>query len=71
MVRVLRTGREGNFKEWRTFSELLDSESGGAVILILPGPQLYAKTILDGLSEQQVNGRVPSVGRILLSQEVP
>lgn len=30
MVRVLRTGREGNFKEWRTFSELLDSESGGS-----------------------------------------
>lgn len=70
-VRVLRTGREGNFKERRTFSEPLDSESGGAVLLILPGPQLYVKTILDGLGERQVNGRVPSVGCVLLFQEVP
>lgn len=67
---VLNTGREGNFKEWRKFSEPIDSKNGGAVILILLGSQGYMKTILDGQGELQVNDRVPCAGCILLFQEV-
>lgn len=61
----MSTGREGKFKEQRKFSEPLDSKSGAAVILIILGPEVSIKTILNGLDEWQVNDRVPYFGCIL------
>lgn len=42
---VLSTGREGTLKEQRKFSDPVDSESRGAVILIMLGPEVSIGTM--------------------------